>query len=108
VSRLGLDVARRVCQKHLVRGRWLDLLLVVFFAWSAGSTTYTLHEAFVCLRDGRRYRLRVTWWVEHEEVDPRWMVWSGLVNLVLTVAFLIALQLGLYDVIGAVLDAWLD
>lgn len=91
-----------------MRGLWLDLLLVVFFAWSAGSTTYTLHKAFVCLREGRRYRLRVTWWVEHEEVDPRWIVGSGLVNLVLTVALLIALQLGLYDVIRAVLDPWLD
>lgn len=91
-----------------MRGLWLDLLVVVFFAWSAGSTTYTLHKAFVCLREGRRFRLRVTWWVEHEEVDPRRMVGFGLVNLVLTVVFLIALQLGLYDVIRAVLDPWLD
>jgi hypothetical protein len=35
-------------------------------------------------------------------------VGSGLVGLVLTVAYLIALQLGLYDVLRAVLDPWFD
>lgn len=89
-----------------MRGLWLDLLLVAQFAWGAGTITYTLHKAFVCLREGRRYRLG--WWMSYDEIDPRWMVGYGLVGLALNVAFLIALQLGLYDVIRAVLDPWLD